>query len=69
MQPTHVTVLVRRRPFQLVLPEEVRPDSSAVQRSQLTGQLVVTMPKVGAARGGHTVQHGLCRVGGLIGVS
>ncbi|XP_043200534.1 dynein axonemal assembly factor 11-like [Amphibalanus amphitrite] len=45
VQPTHVTVLVRQRPFQLVLPEEVLTDSSTVQRSQVTGQLVVTMPK------------------------
>ena len=47
MQPGHVTVLVRQRPFQLVLPEEVKTDSSSVQRSQVTGELVVTMPKVG----------------------
>lgn len=32
--------------FQLVLPEEVKPDSSSAKRSQTTGHLVVSMPKV-----------------------
>ena len=35
--------------FQLVLPEEVSPDSSSVKRSQTTGHLLITMPKVGVA--------------------
>uniref|UniRef100_A0A670YB03 Leucine-rich repeat-containing protein 6 n=1 Tax=Pseudonaja textilis TaxID=8673 RepID=A0A670YB03_PSETE len=33
--------------FQLVLPEEVKPDSSIAKRSQTTGHLVINMPKVG----------------------
>ncbi|XP_037085046.1 protein tilB homolog isoform X1 [Pollicipes pollicipes] len=45
VQPTYVCVRVRQQPFQLVLSEEVKPDSSTVQRSQVTGQLLVTMPK------------------------
>ncbi|XP_018418575.1 PREDICTED: protein tilB homolog [Nanorana parkeri] len=45
VQPTYVRVLVKNKPFQLVLPCEVRPDSSAAKRSQTTGHLVVTMPK------------------------
>ncbi len=32
--------------LQLVLPEEVSPDASNAIRSQITGHLVVTMPKV-----------------------
>ncbi len=32
--------------LQLVLQEEVKPDSSRAQRSQTTGHLLVTMPKV-----------------------
>ncbi|KAK1790036.1 hypothetical protein P4O66_002348 [Electrophorus voltai] len=32
--------------FQLVLPDEVKPDSSTAQRSQTTGHLLLTMPKV-----------------------
>lgn len=36
------------QPFQLVLPAEVKPDSSSAQRSQTTGHLVVCMPKVGS---------------------
>ncbi|KAF4798207.1 Protein tilB like protein [Turdus rufiventris] len=45
VQPTYVRVLVKGKPFQLVLPEEVKPDSSSAKRSQTTGHLVVTMPK------------------------
>lgn len=35
------------QPFQLVLPAEVKPDSSSAKRSQTTGHLVICMPKVG----------------------
>ncbi|XP_072269371.1 dynein axonemal assembly factor 11 isoform X2 [Pyxicephalus adspersus] len=45
VQPTYVRVLVKNKPFQLVLPAEVKPDSSTAKRSQTTGHLVVTMPK------------------------
>ncbi|NWW37371.1 TILB protein, partial [Panurus biarmicus] len=45
VQPTYIRVLVKGKPFQLVLPEEVKPDSSCAKRSQTTGHLVVTMPK------------------------
>ncbi|XP_007938766.1 dynein axonemal assembly factor 11 [Orycteropus afer afer] len=47
VQPTYVRVMVKGKPFQLVLPAEVKPDSSSAQRSQTTGHLVVCMPKVG----------------------
>uniref|UniRef100_A0A480EIJ9 Leucine-rich repeat-containing protein 6 n=2 Tax=Sus scrofa TaxID=9823 RepID=A0A480EIJ9_PIG len=47
VQPTYVRVTVKGKPFQLVLPAEVKPDSSSAQRSQTTGHLVVCMPKVG----------------------
>lgn len=33
--------------FQLALPEEVSPDRSKAERSQISGHLVVTMPKEG----------------------
>ncbi|XP_010139632.1 PREDICTED: protein tilB homolog, partial [Buceros rhinoceros silvestris] len=45
IQPTYIRVLVKGKPFQLVLTEEVKPDSSSAKRSQTTGHLVVTMPK------------------------
>ena len=32
--------------MQLALPEEIKPDSSTAQRSQVTGHLLLTMPKV-----------------------
>ncbi|XP_061294554.1 dynein axonemal assembly factor 11 isoform X4 [Bos javanicus] len=47
VQPTYVRVMVKGKPFQLVLPAEVKPDSSFAKRSQTTGHLVVCMPKVG----------------------
>ncbi|XP_014315160.1 protein tilB homolog [Myotis lucifugus] len=47
VQPTYVRVTVKGKPFQLVLPAEVKPDSSSARRSQTTGHLVVCMPKVG----------------------
>ncbi|KAM9308461.1 dynein axonemal assembly factor 11 [Gastrophryne carolinensis] len=45
VQPSYVRVLVKNKPFQLVLSEEVKPDSSTAKRSQTTGHLLVTMPK------------------------
>ncbi|XP_053517069.1 dynein axonemal assembly factor 11 isoform X2 [Artibeus jamaicensis] len=45
VQPTYVRVMVKGKPFQLVLPAEVQPDSSSAKRSQTTGHLVVCMPK------------------------
>ncbi|KAG8515489.1 Protein tilB, partial [Galemys pyrenaicus] len=51
VQPTYVRVTVKGKPFQLVLPAEVKPDSSSARRSQTTGHLVVCMPKVGRGRG------------------
>uniref|UniRef100_H0WXC6 Leucine-rich repeat-containing protein 6 n=1 Tax=Otolemur garnettii TaxID=30611 RepID=H0WXC6_OTOGA len=47
VQPTYVRVMVKGKPFQLVLPAEVKPDSSFAKRSQTTGHLVICMPKVG----------------------
>ncbi|XP_059248951.1 dynein axonemal assembly factor 11 isoform X2 [Mustela nigripes] len=46
VQPTYVRVMVKGKPFQLVLPAEVKPDSSTARRSQTTGHLVICMPKV-----------------------
>ncbi|XP_069777742.1 dynein axonemal assembly factor 11 isoform X6 [Narcine bancroftii] len=45
VQPTYICVMVKGKAFQLVLQEEVNPDSSSAQRSQTTGHLLVTMPK------------------------
>ncbi|XP_054241265.1 dynein axonemal assembly factor 11-like [Indicator indicator] len=45
VQPSYIRVLVKGKPFQIVLPEEVKPDSSSAKRSQTTGHLVVSMPK------------------------
>uniref|UniRef100_A0A3Q2ZAF3 Leucine-rich repeat-containing protein 6 n=1 Tax=Kryptolebias marmoratus TaxID=37003 RepID=A0A3Q2ZAF3_KRYMA len=46
IHPTFVRVLVKGKVFQVVLPAEVKPDGSTAQRSQTTGHLVLTMPRV-----------------------
>ncbi|XP_062843786.1 dynein axonemal assembly factor 11 [Trichomycterus rosablanca] len=45
VQPTYVKVTFKGKIFQLVLPAEIKPDSSTAQRSQTTGHLLITMPK------------------------
>ncbi|XP_028646719.2 dynein axonemal assembly factor 11 [Erpetoichthys calabaricus] len=45
IQPSYVRIKVKGKVFQLVLPTEVKPDSSCAKRSQTTGHLVITMPK------------------------
>ncbi|XP_056149906.1 dynein axonemal assembly factor 11 [Lampris incognitus] len=45
IQPTYARVNVKGHIFQLVLPAEVKPDSSTAKRSQTTGHLLLTMPK------------------------
>uniref|UniRef100_A0A3Q1FRX6 Leucine-rich repeat-containing protein 6 n=1 Tax=Acanthochromis polyacanthus TaxID=80966 RepID=A0A3Q1FRX6_9TELE len=44
VQPTYVRVAVKGKIFQMVLPAEVKPDSSTARRSQTTGHLVLTLP-------------------------
>ncbi|XP_058650936.1 dynein axonemal assembly factor 11 isoform X2 [Onychostoma macrolepis] len=44
VQPTYVRVTVKEKVFQLVLPAEVKPDSSTAQRSQTTGHLLLILP-------------------------
>jgi protein TilB len=46
VQPTYVKIVAENRTFQLVLNEEICPDKSSCQRSQMTGVLVLTMPTV-----------------------
>ena len=43
---SHEPRWLQGRLLQLVLPADVRPDSSMAQRSSTTGHLLVTMPKV-----------------------
>lgn len=46
VQPIYVKILIKGKVFQFVLPEEVATDRSTAQRSQTTGHLVVTLPRV-----------------------
>lgn len=45
VQPNYVRVTIKGKIFQLHLPEEVNTTDSTAQRSQITGRLMVTMPK------------------------
>ncbi|KAK3090140.1 hypothetical protein FSP39_009461 [Pinctada imbricata] len=45
VQPNYVRVTLKGKVFQLHLGEDVNPDSSTAKRSQITGNLLVTMPK------------------------
>lgn len=46
IQPNYVRVTLKGKALQLALSEEVMPDASTAKRSQTTGYLVITMPKV-----------------------
>lgn len=46
VQPNYVKVTLKGRVLQLALNEEIKPDSSTAKRSQTTGHLLITMPKV-----------------------
>ncbi|CAE1329435.1 LRRC6 [Acanthosepion pharaonis] len=46
VQPLYVRVIIKGKIFQLGLNEEVNTDSSYAKRSQVTGNLLITMPKM-----------------------
>ncbi|PSN38717.1 Protein tilB [Blattella germanica] len=46
IHPTYVKVLIKGKIFQIVFNEEIKTESSTAKRSQTTGHLVLTMPKV-----------------------
>eukprot|EP00698_Gefionella_okellyi_P010789 TRINITY_DN2824_c0_g1_i3.p1 TRINITY_DN2824_c0_g1~~TRINITY_DN2824_c0_g1_i3.p1 ORF type:complete len:418 (-),score=75.24 TRINITY_DN2824_c0_g1_i3:152-1405(-) len=46
VHPTHIRVLIKGKLLQLVLPTEVVADKANAKRSQLTGHLLITMPKL-----------------------
>lgn len=45
-QPKYVRVTIKEKVLQLVLYEEIRTDKCTAKRSQATGHLVVTLPKL-----------------------
>lgn len=57
-----VTLLIKHlQLFQIALPAEVKPDSCLAQRSQSSGHLLLTMPRVGPPGGSSRwVQGGSC---------
>jgi len=46
VQPHYARLVIRGKIFQMALPEEVNGDNSSAKRSQTTGRLLITMPKV-----------------------
>ena len=46
LQPNYVRVTMKGKTLQLALNEEISTDKSAAQRSQTSGHLVITMPKL-----------------------
>jgi len=46
VQTTYTRVTVKKKIFQIAYSEEVKPDESTVQRSQITGHLVVNLKKL-----------------------
>ena len=48
IQANYVRVTIKSKVFQLHLPEEIEITNSTAQRSQVTGHLVITLPKVKA---------------------
>lgn len=46
IQPNYIRVTLKGKHLQLALHDEVKPDSATAKRSQITGYLVITMPKL-----------------------
>lgn len=46
VQPAYVRVTVKNKIFQMALSEEVRTSDATSKRSQTTGYLLITMPKL-----------------------
>lgn len=46
VQPNYIKVIIKGAVFQYVLPEEIFIEKSSAQRSQITGHLVLKMPRV-----------------------
>lgn len=45
-QPNYIRVTVKGKVFQMALNDEIRVDASTSQRSQITGHLLIVMPKL-----------------------
>ncbi|VDL94859.1 unnamed protein product [Schistocephalus solidus] len=50
VQATYVRVTLKSKVFQMALPSEIHPDRAKVTRSQITGRLLMQLPKVQWAR-------------------
>jgi protein TilB len=48
VHPAYISVVLKNKTLRLRFPEEVLPENGSCQRSKLTGELVLTLPKVDA---------------------
>ena len=46
VHPTYISIIIKSRVFRILWPEEVRANDGKCQRSQTTGELMITVPKV-----------------------
>lgn len=46
VQPNYVRVTIKQKIFQMALNEEVRTSGATSKRSQISGHLLITMPKL-----------------------
>lgn len=46
VQPTYVQVILKGKVLQLVLPDEIHVERSVAERSQASGRLIITMPRI-----------------------
>lgn len=45
-QPTYIRLSINGKPFQIVWRNEVKPDDGIAQRSKITGELLIKIPKL-----------------------
>ncbi|CAH8625023.1 unnamed protein product [Heterobilharzia americana] len=62
IRTNYVRVTLKGKILQIALPEEVRPDSSSVKRSLITGHLLITMPKASCEVGKPKYSENKCKV-------
>lgn len=46
VQPNYIRATIKKKVFQMTLNDEVRTDMATLQRSSITGHLLIVMPKV-----------------------
>lgn len=66
LQPKYVRVTVKQKIFQIALNDEIKISESTTQRSQMTGNLLIIMPKLTAQGEVRITKHDVKLTGELI---